>query len=289
MRILENDALRVEIADHGAELSAVTDKATGADRLWCADPKAWNRHAPILFPFVGKVKNGQYRIGSAAYPMKTQHGFARDLDFACVEATETSVTHMLCASEATKALYPYDFRLTVRHALDEADPRTLHIGWHVENAGAETMFFSIGGHPGFLPPKGVEKERCLLHFAGKDAFSHFGVTVQGFALPDTVYPLPASTVPYDASLADTWIFPDGQVDAVSLCRPDGALYVTLSCPGFPFLAVWSKTDAPFVCLEPWFGRTDDDDFTGAIDEKPGVQTLLPGEAKQYAYSITFFA
>ncbi len=289
MRIIENDALRVEIADHGAELSAVTDKISGAERLWSADPKVWNRHAPILFPFVGKVVNGQYRIGKSIYAMKTQHGFARDLDFLCTEATGSAVTHVLSATEATKAIYPYNFRLTVRHTLDAAAPRTLHIGWRVENTGNEPMYYAIGGHPGFLPPENIRKEDCLLRFTGSETFIHFGVTGPGFARPETLYTLPNDTVPYDASLADTWIFANGQVDAVSLCRPDGVPYVTLRCPGFPFLAVWSKQEAPFLCLEPWFGRTDDDGFTGTIDEKPGEQLLLPGEAREYEYTVTFWA
>jgi len=289
MRILENDALRVEISDHGAELSAVTDKASGVERLWSADPKVWNRHAPILFPFVGKVTDGKYRIGNAAYAMKTQHGFARDLDFVCTEAGDNSVTHVLTATDTTKAIYPYDFRLTVRHTLDAFDPRTLQIEWRVENIGRGPMYYAIGGHPGFLPPEEVRKEDCLLQFTGSDMFTHFGVTGPGYALPETLYTLTDDTVPYDSSLADTWIFANGQVDAVSLCRPNGEPYVTLRCPGFPFLAVWSKKDAPFICLEPWFGRTDDDGFAGTIDQKPGEQLLLPGEEKNFKYTVTFFA
>ena len=86
MHILENEALRLEIADKGAELSRVWDKEESCERLWSADPAVWNRHAPILFPFVGKVVDGKYRLNGRVYEMNTQHGFARDRDFVCLEA-----------------------------------------------------------------------------------------------------------------------------------------------------------------------------------------------------------
>ena len=104
MHILENEVLKVEIADKGAELCRVLDQELSCDRIWSADPSVWNRHAPILFPFVGKVIDGKYRINGREYEMKTQHGFARDLDFTCVEENAHSVCHELCSSEATKAV-----------------------------------------------------------------------------------------------------------------------------------------------------------------------------------------
>ena len=289
LHILENKCLRVCVADAGAELCSVIDRKSGAERIWTADPAVWNRHAPILFPFVGKVTGGTYRIGKQTYPMKTQHGFARDRSFTCIAASETDVTHLLCASDDTRAIYPYEFKLLVRHTLDPDLPRRLHVRWTVENMGSEPMYFAIGGHPGFLPPAFVRKEDCRLAFLGAKDLQHFGVTAAGFARPDTrdSVQLQSGTVPYDDSLADTWIFDDGQVDAVSLCRPDGTPYVTLHCERFPFLAVWSKKDAPFVCLEPWYGRTDDDGFMGSIDQKPGEQMLLGGEAREFAYAIDF--
>ena len=120
VHILENERLRASIADAGAELIGVYDKAREAERIWTGDAAVWNRHAPILFPFVGKVMDGKYRVGDREYPMKTQHGFARDKAFCCVEATADSVTHRLEADEATRAIYPYDFRLTVTHRLEGA-------------------------------------------------------------------------------------------------------------------------------------------------------------------------
>ena len=144
MHILENEVLRLEIADKGAELSRVWDKELGCERLWSADPAVWNRHAPILFPFVGKVVDGHYRLKGRVYPMKTQHGFARDLDFVCMEEGDSSITQLLCSTAETREIYPFDFRLLVRHRLDGANPRLLHVEWELSNTGGETMYYAIG-------------------------------------------------------------------------------------------------------------------------------------------------
>ncbi len=287
--ILETEALRVEIADAGAELVSVTDRETGAERIWTADPAVWNRHAPILFPFVGRLTDGKYRALGREYPMKTQHGFARDLDFVCTQESAGAVEHRLCASAGTREIYPWDFRLTVRHSVDVARPRVLRVEWTVENAGETAMLYSIGAHPGFLPPEGVRKEDCLLVFPGKETLVYYPVNAAGFALPahTRTLRLPDGAARWRDDIPDTWIF-DGQgVDAVSIAAPDGRPWVTLRCPGFPFLAVWANPKGPFLCLEPWFGRTDEAGFAGTLEEKKGMERLEGGEARAFAYEIEF--
>ena len=289
MRILENEALRLSLSDKGAELCSVVDKAEGTERLWSADPAVWNRHAPILFPFVGKVTNGKYRIGEREYEMKTQHGFARDMVFSCIEETGDSVTHRLLDTEKTREIYPYAFCLTVRHALVPDDPRLLRIEWTVENHDTAPMYYSIGGHPGFLPPPGVKKEDCFLMFPGAETLRCFSANREGFALPalQKELPLDRGYAAYREDIPETWIFPDSQVGAVAIAGPDRQPYVTLYCEGFPLLAVWANPKGPFICLEPWYGRTDDAGFRGSLAEKPGIQRLGPEESQVYAYQIRF--
>ena len=101
MHVLENDVLKITVADRGAELTSVRDKENGCERIWTGEPAIWNRHAPILFPFVGKVKGGRYRTGGKEYPMPTQHGFARDMRFACTEEAPDRITHRLAACAET--------------------------------------------------------------------------------------------------------------------------------------------------------------------------------------------
>lgn len=284
--ILENEHLRATVADAGAELISVYDKDARVERIWTGDPAVWNRHAPILFPFVGKVVDGEYRIGDRAYPMKTQHGFARDMDFEVVDARADAVAHRLAASDRTRVIYPYEFRLTVGHRLDG---RQLRVTWTVENLGGERMYYSIGGHPGFLLPEGVRKEDCFILFPGMEALSYITTSKAGYALPGKAALVPDDgRVRYQDSIPDTWIFEDHQVKQVGIATPDGKPYAMLNCEQFPMLAVWANPKGPFICLEPWFGRTDDEGFTGAIDQKKGIQTLERGEKKEIAYSMAFY-
>ena len=283
IHILENECLRVSVADAGAELISVYDKSRRTERIWTGDPAVWNRHAPILFPFVGKVTDGKYRVGGKEYPMKTQHGFARDMEFACVEETAASIAHRLEACGATRAVYPYEFGLTVRHKLEGM---RLRVEWTVENLGGEGMYFSIGGHPGFLLPEGVSKEDAFILFPEADGLEYISASKAGYALPEKKR-LPGGAVRYQADIPDTWIFENGQVKRVGIAAPDGQPYVMMDCRQFPMLAVWAKPKGPFICLEPWFGRTDDEGFCGSIDQKKGIQFLNGGEKKEIAYTIDF--
>jgi len=284
-QMLENEFLKVSVADAGAELISVWDKASGREHIWNADPAVWNRHAPILFPFVGKVKDGKYRIGENEYAMKTQHGFARDQVFTCVEKTETALTHRLVAIEQTKAIYPYEFQLTVCHRLSG---KQLTIEWTIENLGEETMYFSIGGHPGLMVPEGIRKEDCLISFPGKTELQYVSANAMGYILPQKkTLSLRDGFAAWQADIPDTWIFEDHQVQSVGIAGPDGKPYVTLHCETFPMLAVWANPDGPFICLEPWFGRADDVDFAGTIDQKKDIQSLSAGAKQEIAYTIAF--
>ena len=283
--ILENEDLRVQVADAGAELVSVYDKARNQERIWTGDAAVWNRHAPILFPFVGKVVDGQYRIGDKTYAMKTQHGFARDMDFACVSEDALSVTHCLEANEWTRERYPYDFRLSVTHRLEG---RQVRVEWTVENLGEKKMYFSIGGHPGFMLPEGARKEDCFICFPGMDTLRCISASPAGYALPQQKTLVPEyGCVRYREDIPDTWIFEDGQVKSVGIAAPDGTPWVMMECAQFPMLAVWANPRGPFICLEPWFGRTDDEGFTGTIDQKKGIQTLEGGAKREIAYSMAF--
>ena len=285
VHILENEFLRAAVSDAGAELISVMDKEKHIERIWTGDPAVWNRHAPILFPFVGKVTEGKYRAAGREYAMKTQHGFARDLDFSCVEETETAVAHCLTATDWTKERYPYDFRLTVVHRLEG---REACVSWQVENRGAEKMYFAIGGHPGFLLPEGVRKEDCRIAFPGAEGLRYISVNKAGYALAEEkTLPLREGSAAYQADIPDTWIFENGQVGRVGILLPDGRPFVMLHCGQFPMLAVWANPNGPFICLEPWFGRTDDEGFTGTIDQKKGIQALDGGKKREIAYTIEF--
>lgn len=290
MKYLENEVLKIGIADHGAELSSVYDKENDFERVWCADPAAWNRHAPILFPFVGKVRGGVYRFKGQEYAMKTQHGFARDMEFFSVSASEDQTVHLLTATPETKEIYPFDFELTVIHRLDKDNPRKLHVIWGVKNLGTEDMYYMIGGHPAFNIPEGENRWDYLLHVPGQEEYSLTPLNLEtGFAVPwkPSKLVMDEGYCILDENIYDTLIWDNYQVKEISLVKPDKTPFVTMKCEGFPSMGVWGNPKAEFVCLEPWIGRTDDDNSTGNLEDKPDVQIAAPGESRMYSYSIEF--
>ena len=289
---MENEFLTVSVADAGAELSSVIDKESGLERLHDGNPEIWNRHAPILFPFVGKVVGGTYRVDGNEYEMKTQHGFARDMEFIFVEADENHIVHKLLPTENTKKIYPYDFELIVTHELDQENPRLLHVKWEVKNNGTEKMRYFIGGHPAFTTPEAAPKakEDYYLKFTGCDSISYFGVSeVSGFATPKdtTEVALEDGYLKFNQDVYITLIFDHLNFSKVSMCRPDKTPYVTMECSEFTSYGIWAKENGNFICLEPWAGRTDDHEFAGTIDEKIGVNDLEAGESKTISHSIEF--
>lgn len=290
--VLENDQLKVMIADAGAELSSVYDKVNGYDRLWDANPEVWNRHAPILFPFVGKVVGGVYRIGETEYPMKTQHGFARDLEFECIVENEIQVTHRLVATEQTKQVYPYDFELIVTHKLDAENPRKLHVIWEVKNQGEEIMYYSIGAHPAFTIPEKESKarENYYLEFPGRTDLPYVSVNpANGFIVADKMYKLKLDNgfAKFFEGLYDTLVFDFQNIQSVRIAKPDKTPHVTVECSDFPLLGIWAKETGNFICLEPWAGRADNEGFAGTIDEKVGEQGLEAGKGAVFTHTIEF--
>ena len=290
-RILENEYLRVSVEDHGAQLCSLYNKETCTDLLWEGDPAFWKYHAPILFPLVGMVNNGTYRYMNKSYHVR-QHGFAREMAFTCTEQTPVQVTHRLMQNEETEQLYPFDFTLEVTHTLSGRD---LYVDWKVSNPSAsEDLYFSIGAHPAFRVPvcEGEKKEDCYVLFHGRNSLEYILVDLSVTAAD----PAHVHTMRLDDGYLklerhlfdiDTFIFENSQIEKVSLCGADRQPYITLSCPGFPYFGLWTKSDeAPFVCLEPWYGRLDDKGFTGELPEKTGIRRLDPGEIFTARYTIT---
>ena len=295
-QIIENDRLLVEVDDKGAELVRIYDKEKQREVLWEGDSKYWGRHAPVLFPNVGRHYQDQYRVGGASYPSK-QHGFARDSVFTCLEKTEISVTHQLLATDETRKVYPFDFDLQVRHCLEGA---TLQIFWEVINPGSETMYFTIGGHPAFALPKDAY-EKCQLYFEGKDSLTYLlikpdgGGTVEAdkphtLALTDgcvTLDVLKDGDTPLDEHFfdLDALVFDNDQFQKVCILLPDGSPYLQMTATGFPNFGIWAAPRAPFVCLEPWMGRADDYGYQGDLTEKPWINALEKGGKFQTGYCV----
>ena len=287
---IENDYLRVSVDDHGAELCSIFDKVHNREVIWQADPAYWKRHAPVLFPNVGRHFEDHYRINGVEYP-SSQHGFARDSEFTCVDMTADSITHRLKSSDATRENYPYDFELKIKHVLEK---NQVSVCWEVISLNDETMYFTIGGHPAFNVPAGGigSQEQYHLTFDGRDSLSYLLIDMSsGTAVADKAYTLELEngSCLIDAHMfdKDALIF-DDQIEKAGIAFPDGTPYVELICHGFPSFGIWSVPGAPFVCLEPWMGRCDDFGFKGELPEKKYINTLDKDEIFTASYEIKIY-
>ena len=289
---IKNEKLAVTIAAHGAELSSIYDKANDRELVWQADPAFWNRHAPVLFPNVGKYYGGHFTYNGTDYPMG-QHGFARDTEFEQVESGENFVTYRLCADEESKKVYPFDFVLEITHRLNG---NRLTVEWNVKNTDDKEMYFTIGGHPAFnvnvLPDTDFE-DYSLVFKEGTEKLYYVLLDAEsGTAIGDKVYELELTDSKYalkkDMFDKDALVFDGGQIEWAALALPDGKPYIALESKGFPNFGIWSKPGAPYVCLEPWCGRCDNKGFEGEISEKPGIIALKAGETFKKSYDIIVY-
>lgn len=288
---LKNEFLEATFESFGAEVISLKDDE-GKEYLWCGDSKFWGRHAPVLFPFVGKVRDGKYNYKDVTYSI-SQHGFARDMEFAFVSQTEDEIWFVLESTEETMLKYPFAFRLEIGYKLIE---NTLRILWKVINPAEETMYFSIGSHPAFLCPldEGTKQSEYFLQVKGGKTLEYYCASLlNGLRLPEKhVLELKDERCQLVDGFFDmegergTYIFEDSQLSEVSLVRPDGRPYVTLSFD-MPVAAFWSpeKKQAPFVCIEPWCGRGDKIDFAGSLEEREWGQALEAGGVFTQGYDI----
>ena len=288
---IENDYLKVSVNDHGAELYSIFDKIHNREVIWQADPAYWKRHAPVLFPNVGRHFENHYHIGETEYPSK-QHGFARDSEFTCVDMTTDSITHKLKSSDATKENYPYDFELKIKHVLEK---NLVSVCWEVVNHSNKPRYFTIGGHPAFNVPavgSADNKEDYLLTFDEQKSLTYLLLDpASGTALPDQTQTLELTdgTCHIDAHMFDhdALIF-DNQIEKAGIAFPDGTPYLELTCHRFPNFGIWSVPGSSFVCLEPWMGRCDDCGFTGDLSEKANINKLDVDEIFNASYEIKIY-
>lgn len=292
---LENEELRIQVSDHGGELVSIIKKATGQEYLWNADPAYWGRHAPILFPLVGGVKENVYRYRDMEYHLG-QHGFARDMEFTLISKTENEIWHRLTATEETKKKYPFDFILETGFRLFRNQVIVL---WKVKNPAKEELYFSIGGHPAFLCPlDGGKRSDYKLLFEGVSIVNTRMLT-NGLANPNLEQleltrqeidkkSYGAVTITEQLFDRDAYVIEGHQTREAALARPDGSIYLSVKFDA-PLFGVWSpKGNAPFVCIEPWYGRCDSIDFAGSFEEKAFMNKLEAGREFSKNYHICIY-
>jgi len=289
MFTISNETLTVDLNPQGAEILSIYNKQTKLDYLWNGDPAYWPKTSPVLFPIIGGLKDTTYQHKGNSYQMG-RHGFGRENVYEVTEQTVSSITFTLVANAATLKVYPFQFRFSVKHELND---NKLSITYIVENTGDEELLFSVGAHPAFKVPlvEGTAFSDYYLLFnetenAGKWPLSKDGL-IEKEPIPFLVN---TNKLPLIKELfyTDALVFKQLASNSISIVSDQTKHGLKTVFDGFPYMGIWNCKDANFVCIEPWCGIADNVDTTQQLAEKEGINSLAIGKAFSRTWSVEVF-
>jgi galactose mutarotase-like enzyme len=289
MFTLENELLRVTVSTKGAELQSITGKAFGIEYLWNGNPAFWAKKSPVLFPIVGSLKNNSYSYQGKSYTLP-RHGFARDMNFQVEKQSLKEITLLLKSNAETKTNYPFDFEFRIKYQL-QADE--LSTEYQISNTGNGVLLFSVGGHPAFNLPltAGTEFSDYYLKFDETENLPRWPISKDGLIIQE---PVPVLEDTNRLNLKKSLFYQDALVfkypasSEVSLLSSKTSHGIQFLMGEFPFLGVWSFKDANFICIEPWCGIADSVYSNQQLDQKEGIEKLVPGKIFNRQWRVKFF-
>lgn len=288
MYTLENEKVKITVSKQGAELHNIISKVDGTEYLWNRNKRYWGYSAPVLFPIVGKVKSGTYKVDGKEYNLP-QHGLARLKEFEMIEKTNNKIVFELVDSEETLKVYPYKFSLKIAYTLVENGVVTEYI---VENTDNKTIYFSIGAHPAFMCPMAAGEiiDDYYFEFNEKENCDIMSISEEGYIKRERKQCLVNNNIiplNFDLFKGDALVFDSLKSNKISLKSVNHNKVLTMDFTGFPYMGLWTKaTGAPFVCIEPWYGHADFEDFDGELKDKAGIEKLEVGQKFNSAYTLT---
>lgn len=278
---IKNSKLEAVIKHHGAELARLEKE--GKNILWEIDPQFWNKTSPVLFPFVGALKDDSYIFENVKYLMTT-HGFARDMEFKIKDQKEDYVCFFIESTPETKTIFPFDFILEISYRLTGD---SVKVSYTITNPGSVSLWYSIGAHPAFALDGKLEE--YSLEFDPQSQITSY--QLDNRMISDAKFEIPLSHNRFDLHIDlfehDTLIFKNYTTSKAILWKGDAKI-VELEFPDFPYLGIWTKKDAPYLCIEPWLGVADNYDHNQDIREKEGIRQLESGRKESFTYSITAY-
>ncbi len=285
---IKSESMTVQINGHGGTLWSIVD-GDGVERMWQGDPAYWRGRDLLLFPFVARQFQGKYQYKGKYYDMES-HGFAQRVDFQ-VEQLSPSVVRLTTESTTeTLAMYPFEFGFSVTYTL-QGD--TLSVAYAVENRGGDTMYFGIGGHPGFRVPveDGVAFEDYYLEFSKKTLPTRIGFGATCFLNgKNPEYPMKdGKIIPMSHDMFDEDAIVLEYADTTVTLKSDkSAKSVTVSYPDMRYIGFWHmpKTDAPYTCIEPWASLPARDGTVENLEQHPSLLHLEAGQVYHNTWTIT---
>lgn len=274
---LENKKISINIIEKGAELRSLKNIETNEEYMWEADPKYWGKKSPVLFPFVGGIKEGKYTYKGKEYKM-TKHGFARDYNFRMIEKSDLTITFLLESSEETKKMYPFDFEFYIKYILTKEG---VNIQYKVINKTEGEMYFSIGGHPAFATPtnENIVYEDYYLEFNKNETQKIYMLDGAFVDKEKKEFLKNENKIVLNKNIfdKDALIFENLNSNIVTLKNTKNERKLELDFTGFPYLAFWAMPGASYVCIEPWYGIADFVESNNKIEEKKGMEKLGKNE------------
>jgi galactose mutarotase-like enzyme len=279
---IESDGLVVAVSSLGAEMQSLTSR-DGRSWLWNGDPAFWGGRSPLLFPVVGKAPDNKVTVDGRAYEMQ-QHGIARRSEFRLAEASAASCLHELTSSDASKAAYPFDFRLTLRHAVEGSH---LTVTAEVTNTDSKPLPFGLGYHPAFawpLPGAAGREHFVQLENGGEPALSRIDGGLRKPELLPSPFKAGRLVLEHGYFEEDAMIFPEGAGTGLTY-GAEGGPSLKFGFENLPNLALWTKPGAPFLCIEPWHGTAPFIGVSPEIAARPYAVTLAPGALARFGFTV----
>ncbi|MBR3439279.1 MAG: aldose 1-epimerase family protein [Clostridia bacterium] len=275
---IENEYYTAEVNSLGAELHSFKSKKTGKEFIWFGKSEIWSGQAPILFPVVGQVRNDTILWKGKSYNLQ-KHGFARKREFELVSRENSKVTLSLKSDNETLKQYPFEFELLVSYELEGGCLKASHT---VKNLNNGEMYFSFGAHPGFNCEIGdtVEFEKNENLFTERISSDNL-IIPEKFPLLDNENSI---TITKEIFEPDALILSDIKSEYVTINSPGLDREIKVTFGKIPFLGIWAKPGAPYVCIEPWFGVNDGRDDYGEFSNKRGIQKLDKGEEFNFCWT-----
>lgn len=287
MYYLENDLLKIAFRERCGELASIFDKKNEIEFMWQADPNVWTWSAPILFPIVGGLKNDTLHVNGASYAM-ARHGFFRNSIPEVEEHSNRHIVFLLKSSSETKAVYPYDFECRIRFELND---KSLSQRYIVTNTDTTSLYFALGGHPAFRIPF-FENENYSDYFIEFEKSEYLETSLlnkEGLFSGETqAVLLSGNKIPLSHSLFenDALVFKAIESRSVRVGSANHNHSIEVSFPNFPYLGLWAKPNADFLCVEPWIGCADSENGHKDISEKEMMQDIGPGETFSAEFMIS---
>lgn len=279
---IENNNLKIGVKEFGCELTSIVSKETGFEYLWQGDEKIWSGQSPILFPVIGRLIDDCYTLNSKVYEMP-KHGFARRTKWNFLSKEENSISFLLHDSEETLKIYPYRFELKVTFTLEGKSLKVSHL---ITNKSDCTMLFSIGAHPAFNCEIGD-----ILTFDENETVSTEKIDLEkSLRLPETCPVLKNERdiiITADIFNEDALILSGIKSENITLRSNRNRRTVKFKFGSAPWLGIWSKPGAPYVCIEPWYGVNDSQIKKNDFSEKDGINALSPKESFCFIWSAEF--